>query len=165
MKASKCFAALALTSSALVSALAHAGSNWVVVERNDSRITSYDRASIGHYDNNDPQHYFPKGEAIRGVFIRLQYLDSTQKPSEPKVDRREELTLFNCNSETHAPVWVELSYRGVPVGKRHFAPAPQLRMGFKPVIDQWNPVGSADDKIYHAVCSANINGHLDILVQ
>lgn len=165
MKATQCFAALALMSGTLLSFSVQAASSWVVVESNDARITSYDRASIGHYDNNDPQRYFPKGEAIRGVTVRFQFLRITPTRSGPKVDRREELTLFDCSNATRVPVWVALSYRGVPVGERHFAPALQLRTGFSPVIGEWSPAGGADDKIYRAVCGANISGAQDILLQ
>lgn len=162
MNGTLCLAALALTALALP---AHAASKWVVVEHVPARTTSYDASSIGHYDNNNPQSYFPKGDQIRGVIMRLQYLTPSTNPNEPKVDRREQLTLFNCENGTSVPVWVELSYRGVTVDHRHFAPAVQLRTGFQPVVNQWSPAGGADDKIMKAVCSANLTGHEDILVQ
>lgn len=154
-------AALALT---VVTTAAHAA-QWIVVERNDARITSFDRASIGHYDNNDPGYYFPKGEAIRGVVTRFRFLKWTPNRSEPDVDTRDQLNLFNCSEGTTVPVWIETSYRGVPVGRRTYAPPQQLRSGFEPVVNQWNPKGSAADKIYRAVCNANIAGRADILVQ
>lgn len=161
----KFIASLAFASAVAFPVAAHPASKWVVAERDEVRITSYDRSSIGHYDNNNPQHYFPKGEAIRGVLIQYKFLKTTPTPNAPKVDTREDLTLFDCESGTRVPVWVRMSYRDVPVGLRHFAPEAQLRTGFKPVIDEWNPVGSASDKIYRAVCGANINGKEDILVQ
>lgn len=153
--------ASALALSAFATA-AHAA-QWIAVERHEVRITSYDRASIGHYDVYNPQYYFPKGEAIRGVVIRYRFLD-VQPPNELKVDTREELTLFDCNNGTRVPVRIELFYRGVLDG-RSYSPPQQLRNGFEPVIDRWWPAGSAIDKIYHAVCSANIAGRDDILVQ
>lgn len=165
MKASMLGATLVAAAALIGAVSAHAASDWVAVEHDPARITSYDRASIGHYDNNNPDEYFPKGDAIRGVIIKLKYLDTTPVPGEPNVDQRLELTLFNCDAGTNVSVWVALSYRGVPVGNRAFAPAVQLRTGFQPVIDQWNGAGSAIDKIYHAICSAKIEGREDFLVQ
>lgn len=131
----------------------HHVSKWVVVENNKYQTIEYDANSIGHYDNNNPQAYFPRDSNFHGVIIRTKFRNSTPTNG-PDADTRVELEMFNCDNATSIPVWVEISFRGYLIGPRGWAPEAQLRTGFEPIVNQWSPAGSAPDKIYHVVCVA-----------
>lgn len=131
-------------------------SKWVVVENNKYQTVEYDANSIDHYDNNNPQVYFPRDSNFHGVIIRTKFRNSTPTNG-PDADTRVELEMFNCDNATSVPVWIELSFRGYLIKPRAWAPEAQLRNGFEPVVNQWFPAGSAPDKIYRVACAAKID--------